>query len=92
MHHGNRLHGKISNNGVYVCVHVCVCVFVCVCKREKKNKFKDMHSLRSLAFYYFLRELILKMVMTGLRVQFNNALLTISQTLREGALGALFIP
>lgn len=45
-----------------------------------------MHSLRRFAFYYFLRELILKMIMTGLGIEFNNALLTISQTL------GLFIP
>lgn len=46
-----------------------------------------MHTLRRFAFYYFLRELILKMIMTGLRIEFNNALLTISQTL-----GVFFYP
>lgn len=40
-----------------------------------------MHSLKRFAFYNFLRELILEMIMTGLRTGFNNTVLTIAQTL-----------
>lgn len=52
-----------------------------LCEREiDGKKFKDMLSPRE--FYNFLRDLIHKMIMSGLRIGFNNTLLTSAQSER----------